>query len=587
MGVSLLQEGAMSSLILRKGEDIKGRAYRIAKEMVPKLGYWKYPAKQKDSPIMHPDLQAIQILPLESDLYDKYINGEANNIRVARDKPFQSEFGRNNNISEGQDFIMSLLRQLRNFDLDLYAVEYASYKVIEEDLLGNQYIGSFDPWKWLARPLLTDPSFQFCHAYPDKFPGLPGVRPYYFYQQIERKNKGASVGFPFFQRWEDSTRSVSENVLLQRRVLGDAKYFSSDLKELIESQRIKGFNLDLACNMADEMSSRYFMPWIGHKRNLGDRLVTGASNVISYEVWRHAQPLTRAMSVLKWYFGSGNLAVKLHKAADFLGSKVGTALVWGDDGAVKCPGFILNIDATSFDVLVRSRERARWYFAMWRVYVKNMGLKAGSLQFYMYCVAEETLFRQPILTPLGHLILPWWAGIRSGSPTTSCMGSAIEYARLISCDWSDPVRGLAQLNTMGHYRREKQLPLETIVTIGQLVVSSQRKNLIHGLISRIVHHMYEGENPYRATTWIEHMAPIVSRLMYIIEYPFKLGEIVTEFVAQRIVKYLKRLSARDKVNLWIAIGEERKSRGLTVGQIERRQLNRVWKVLISQRWRNF
>jgi hypothetical protein len=266
-----------------------------------------------------------------------------------------------------------------------------------------------------------------------------------------------------------------------------------------------------------------------------------------------------------------------------LNGAVGTALADGDDLAVKAGDWVVSADASAFDTSVKYFEIMHWL----RMIRDKLGRTPEEREFF-WNVYRWTLMASMNVHAacnVGMVILPPYRSLRSGCPETHQMGTAIEYARAINCDWEQADIGIGQLNKYGWYRPEKQFKLKDTVTLSQLVVSRLRPKKIHGILARAGRALLEREDrgsPVllhgRAFNELED-ARIVSICANLYGHP-KYKEFVT-WVAER---WKLRTSYRRMLKMILSlINKNRGGYGISTGRIEREALRETWSIFFREK----
>lgn len=578
---------------LDDGETYKDRQLKIAKRMVPFREL--FPIALAEGEILDDyELSVFKIVGAPH-LVEEW--GQAGRQPAfMEDKPFKTKFLElGNPVQEGLEFVHSLLQDIYDYDRELYACEYASFKGWEQRSNKGIALGHYDPYMYLARAIGTDPNLNHGSGQLTSCMSLPTFRPLYFYEEVVRKNPGANVGEPFLFKWFDPGRAPGENFSKQNRVYAKAYKHKKAIETRLEGTGSSLTDFDYDCVDAVGKSFKHESYWLGLKRNQGmGRMVLGGPNHFTYEVWAVCQPLQAQMKNLPWYY-TGDLKLKLGKAGRLLRGGPGTCLMQGDDASVVSNKGIVNMDASKMDVGVRPREKRLVSWAiydalqrsryLWPLMTNYEWKVLVGKTWSTYQTALSALNHLPVLTAQGLYILDGEASVRSGSPSTTIENTCTTNSRVVSCDWSDEETAVQQMETFGSYRPEKQLPLKNTIDLCQNIVSRFRPKIIHGKIARIMEHLYERESPGYPNSGLPlpvmQLATIVSKLSTIADHPFGIQVIL--FVKERIRELLREIPRFWWFKLVEFIVSTDYRNGRATGEIERKNTALVLKILYDTR----
>ena len=215
----------------------------------------------------------------------------------------------------------------------------------------------------------------------------------------------------------------------------------------------------------------------------------GVSKVIALQEMRISQGIEASINACVWN-ATGDRLLRLMRMNKVLNGSVGSAIADGDDAAVKAGDGIVSMDASAFDTSVQLFELMLWMKTVKRALVKRIRKRVYNI--YQCCILASMVVHNA--ANVGMVILPHERGLRSGCPSTHQIGTAVEYARMIKCDWQEALVGISQMNRLGFYRPEKQFILQDTITLSQLVVSKKRPNKIHGIMARAARALLERED---------------------------------------------------------------------------------------------
>ena len=376
------------------------------------------------------------------------------------------------------DIAFDLAKEIDDRLFEIKLIERASLKEWLEGVQSGEPRGYFNSWMYTARCLLYDKSYYPPPAKYRKFPIFSKMRENaaVSLDHVRANNPQANVGFPYLRPWFDFKLTDAENDANKAEVRFDAATWIANAEALPDD--------NLLPTTLGQLSPPNAVFFRAQSRG---RPVVGVSKIIALNEMRMSQAFEFIIVLCEWN-ATGDRLTRLHRMQRVLNGNVGDCIADGDDCAVKAGDGVVSADASAFDTSVHYFEFILWMRTL------RMALELNEQLFNQYRLCLLASMNAENAANVGMVHLPPDRGLRSGCPSTHQIGTAIEFARMINCDWTTALKGISQMNKLGFYRPEKQFIFQDTITLSQLVVSKLRPGKIHGIMARAARALLERED---------------------------------------------------------------------------------------------
>lgn len=429
----------------------------------------KWPLTPVETTVTFPRLR-VRIDPWPQEIAEVWAKTAAR-MRGYRTEPILTRFGKK--VSEYEAFKFATYLTEQEEDPEVKAILKEALDAWEKDIRDWCVRGHFDPFMYLARALLHDPSWYKKSVPLVDFHPLPDFDVAPSFSDLLIPTSG-NTGFWKLESWNKASRGSKGNDLFHKDVFKTCRNWMDSIDKLprITLAFVKSVSPPLA----------------GFDRAQGrGRIVWAVSKAIAFWEMKVMQGLQAILdrSGTVWY-ACGDRINRMRQMLAVIRGDPGIHSADGDDFIVAAADGIVSGDASSFDSSVGKEEHKGWLAAIEEVLPEDI------FRWYKACCYAG--WSADAAINVGMLRRVPMQGVVSGAPSTHPEDTWVESGRIMSCDWAKKSElGIQQLNKYGVYRKDRQFILDYTATMSQLVVSEAYPAAIFGIAPRAIRALRERE----------------------------------------------------------------------------------------------